>query len=411
MSNNFTNIKGSAGVVAKAAAKMLHDELVFCNAISKANESDYDGKNGYSAGDTIYVNKPARFVPQTTFDITSSMQDIVEERVPLVLDTISTVGVNINSLEFATVIQLKSCLERVVKPAVQSIAQDVESRFLIKAMNAVANTVGTAGVTTFDTDTVLAAREKMSKYLAPKDDNRYLLFDSTSMRSAVNARKGLFNNQEALAKSFKSGALGYADGYAWMENELVPVHTRGTATGAITVTTTVSTEGAATIALTGTGSQTLLLGDVFTIGSVFAVHPITKKVYPFLQQFVVTANNTASSGSYTGVAISPAIYTSASKGLQNVDSFPQSGATVTLVGAASTAYTQNMFFHKNAFRMVSAPLIIPKAVEWAVQETYQGVSVSIIRAFDVLQRRMITRVDFLGGLLAERPEWAVRGTS
>lgn len=411
MSNNFTNIKGSAGVVAKAAAKMLHDELVFCNAISKANESDYDGKNGYSAGDTIYVNKPARFVPQTTFDITSSMQDIVEERVPLVLDTISTVGVNINSLEFATVIQLKSCLERVVKPAVQSIAQDVESRFLIKAMNAVANTVGTAGVTTFDTDTVLAAREKMSKYLAPKDDNRYLLFDSTSMRSAVNARKGLFNNQEALAKSFKSGALGYADGYAWMENELVPVHTRGTATGAITVTTTVSTEGAATIALTGTGSQTLLLGDVFTIGSVFAVHPITKKVYPFLQQFVVTANNTASSGSYTGVAISPAIYTSASKGLQNVDSFPQSGATVTLVGAASTANTQNMFFHKNAFRMVSAPLIIPKAVEWAVQETYQGVSVSIIRAFDVLQRRMITRVDFLGGLLAERPEWAVRGTS
>lgn len=408
MANNFVTIKSAPGIVAKAAAKMLHDELVFCRNINKANAEDYDGKNGYSAGDTIYISKPARFIPQTTFDITSSMQDIVEEKVPLALNTISTIGVNINSLEFATVIQLKSCLERVVKPAVESIAQNVESRFLTAAKNATYNTVGIAGSTVFDTDTVLSAREKLSKYLAPKDKNRALLFDSTSMRGAVNARKGEFNDQEELAKAFKSGALGRADGFKWFENELLPTHTRGTATGTITVTTT-SSEGDSTIALTGTGSQTLVIGDVFTVGSVFAVHPITKKVYTFLQQFVVQNNVTASSGAFTGVQIIPSIYTATSNGLQNVNSLPQSGAAVTLMGAASTGYTQNMFFHKNAFRMVSVPLIVPKAVEWAVQETYQGVSVAIIRAFDVLQRRMITRMDFLGGFVADRPEWAARG--
>jgi hypothetical protein len=181
----------------------------------------------------------------------------------------------------------------------------------------------------------------------------------------------------------------------------------------MTVTTTVSGEGTSTIAITGTGSQTLVKGDVLTFGTaggsgVYAVHPITKKVYPFLQQFVVQALNTASGGAYTGVSVSPAFYTSASKGLQNISQFPQSGMTVTILGSASTGYTQNLAFHKNAFRMVSVPLVMPKAVEFAAQETYQGITVAIIRAFDPLLRRMITRMDFLGGITADRPEWACR---
>jgi coat protein Gp5 len=413
MSNLFNTNKSAPGIIAKAAAKMLADELQFCKSVAKADEKDYDGKNGYSAGDTIYISKPARFVPQTAFDITSTIQDITEGKVPLVLDTISTVGLQVNSLEFATTIQLKSLLERVIKPAVSSIAQNVESRFLIKAVNAVANTVGTAGATVFDPDTVLSAREKINKFMAPMDDERRLLFDSTAMRSAVNARKGLFQQSDAIAKQYKTGAVGRSDGFLWLENQLVPTHTRGTATGTITVTTT-STEGDTTIALTGTGSQTLVVGDVFTISSVYAVHPITKTVYPFLMQFVVTANNTASSGTYTAVAIQTAngdaIY-AGSNGLQNVSALPQSGATATLIGSASTGYTQNLVFHKNAFRMVSVPLVMPKAVEFAVQETYEGITVAIIRSFDVLQRRMITRMDFLGGLVADRPEWACKITA
>lgn len=415
MANGFNTIKNGPGIFAKATAKMLSDELQFCASIAKADEKDYEGVNGYSAGDTIYISKPARYIAQQTFDVTSTLQDSTEGKVPLVLDTISTVGVQVNSLEFATVIQLKSCLQRIVKPAVQAIAQDVEQRFLVKAKNAVANLVGTFGANVFDTDAILAAREKASKFLCPKDKERYFLFDSTAGRSAVNARKGLFNDQEELSAAFKSGAIGRADGYAWLENELLPTHTRGTATGAITVTTTLAAEGATTINLTGTGAQTLVVGDVFTISGVNAVHPITKKVYPFLMQFVVTALNTASGGAYTGVAFTcndgAGVYTVTSKGLQNIDVMPQSGATVTLVGAASQSATQNLAYHKNAFRMVSVPLVMPTAVEWAVQETYQGITVAIIRAFDVLQRRMITRMDFLGGLTSDRPEWAVRVTA
>lgn len=414
MANVFNNIKGAGGIVAKATAKMLHDELMFLSSIEKADEKDYDGKNGYSAGDTIYISQNARFKPQNTFDITSTIQDSVEEKVPLTLDVISTIGLQVNTLELATVVQLKTLLQRTIKPAVQAIAQDVESQMLTKAINAVANSVGSAGSTVFDTDTILSAKEKMNKFLCPKDNMRYFLHNSTAGRSAVNARKGLFNDQEALGKQYKQGVVGRADGYAWLENELLPLHTRGTATGTITVTNT-SSEGDATIALTGTGSQTLKKGDVFTVANVFAVHPIQKFAYQDLAQFVVLADNTASGGAYTNVSVAlmngKAMYTATSKGLQNIDSLPQSGAAVTLVGNASSALIQNLAFHKNAFRMVSVPLVMPEAVEFAYQETYQGITVAIVRAFDILQRRMVTRLDFLGGICAERPEWACRLTA
>lgn len=407
MANTFNTVKGAPGIVAKATAKMLADNLYFCKSVAQADESDYNGKNGYSAGDTIYISKPARFIAQQAFDITSTVQNITEEKVALVLDTISTVGLAIDSLEFATTIQLKSMLERVIKPAVQTIAHDVESRYLVKAYQATANSVGTPGAGTFDTDAILSAREKMNKFLAPKDDDRFFLHESTSGRLATGARKGLFQSSAEIAKQYKQGLVGQADGYNWLENELLPTHTNGTATGAHTVTTTVSAEGQLTLAITGTGTQTIKKGQILTVAAVQAVHPITKTVYPFLKQFVAAADATAIAGAYT-VTLTEGFYTSASKGLQNIDAFPQSGAVITFVGTASQASIQNLAYHKNAFRIVSVPLVMPKAVEFAVQETYQGVTVSIIRAFDVNLRRMVTRMDYLGGFVADRPEFACR---
>ncbi len=408
MTNTFNNVKAAAGVLAKAAAMALVDELQFTKSVAKADESDYAGKNGYSAGDTIYIPKPARFIPNQAFDATSALLAVTEEKVPLVLDTISSIPVSIDSLEFATTIQLKSLIKRVIKPAVQSIGQDIENRFLLKAKNIVSNQVGTPGSTVFDPDLILSAREKMNKFLCPKDDNRFMLLESTAGRSAVNARKGLFQDAAEVSKQYKNGAVGKSDGFTWLENELLATHTNGTqvVSGSATMSGTAA-EGATTFGITGTSGGTLTAGTKFTVAGVYAVHPITKTVYPFLQQFTVTALNTAVSTAYTGVAISPAPYTSSSLGLQNVNRIPTSGDAITIVsGALSTTYQTGLAFHKNAFRMVSAPLVMPTAVEFAAQESYEGINVAIVRAFDVYKRTMVTRLDVLCGLTADRPEWA-----
>lgn len=413
MTNTFNTNKNAPGIVAKAAAKMLADELQFTKSIAKADPSDYAGKNGYSAGDTLYVSKPARFVPQTTFDITSTQQDIIEEKVALPLDIISTVGVNVDSLEFATEIELASLAKRVIQPAVSCIAQDVEKRMLLKATQSVANLVGTAGSTVFDTDTVLSARERMNKYLCPKDDNRFVLFDSAAGRSAVNARKGLFQSSNAIAEQYKMGAVGVADGFKWLENELIYNHTNGADVAvAVEATVLAPATGATQLGVDGvTSGATIEKGSVFTIANVYAVHPITKETLSHLQQFVVTADVTETAGNSVTMSISPTIYSSASGSLQNVSALPADEAAVTFVGSASTAYLQNLAFHKNAFRMVSVPLIMPSKAEFAAQETVDGITVAIIRDFDIKTRKMITRLDFLGGLCADRPEWACRITS
>lgn len=410
MANTFNNIKDAPGIIAKAAAQTLKDNLVFCNTIDKADASDFDGKNGYKAGDTIYTSKPARYVPQTGFDITSSIQDSVEEKAALTLDTISTVGMEIDSFEFATEVQLKDTIKRFVIPAAESIAQNVENRFLSAATDAVYNSVGTAGTNSFDVSDVLAGRTKLNQSLCPQG-NRHFLLNSASGAKAVDARKGLFQSSTEINKQYLEGMVGRADGFDWYENELINVHTNGNDVTGVAIDDTPA-EGDSSLNMDGftTTTGTITKGTVFTIAGVNKVHPITKVDLGVLQQFVVTADGTADGSGDIEVSFSPALY-AGSDGLQNVTALPSNDDAITIVGSASTSYAQNLQYHKNAFKMVSVPLIMPTNAEVAAQETVDGITVAVIRDFDVLQRRMITRLDFLGGLSAVRPEWAARVTA
>lgn len=402
MTNTFNNIKDAPGIIAKAAAQTLKDNLVFCNTIDKADASDFDGKNGYKSGDTIYTSKPARYIPQSTFDITSSIQDSVEGKAALTLDTISTVGMEIDSFEFATDVQLKDVIKRFVMPAAEAIAQDVERRFLEKATDATYNSTGTAGSTAFTVANVLAGRTLLNQNLAPRGDRSFLL-NSQSGAAAVDARKGLFQSSTEINKQYLDGMVGRADGFDWYENELINVHTTGSDVTGIAINDASVAEGASTLTVDGASSAPTV-GSVFTIAGVYSVHPTTKQVQGRLQQFVVTSATT------TVLGISPSLY-AGSNGLKNVSALPADDAALVFVGSASTAYAQNLQYHENAFKMVSVPLIMPRNAEVAAQETVDGITVAVVRDFDVLERRMVTRLDFLGGLSAVRPEWACRVTA
>lgn len=402
MANTLNNIKDAGGIIAKAAAQTLKDNMVFCGTIDQADASDYDGKNGYKAGDTIYTSIPARYVPQTTFDITSSIQDSVEEKAALALDTISTVGIEADTTEFATEVDLKNYIKRFVVPAAESIAQDVESRFLTKATDATYNSTGTAGSNAFTVADVLAGRTKLNQNLAPRGDRSFLL-DSASGAAAVDARKGLFQSSENIKGQYLEGMVGRADGFDWYENELISTHANGSDVTGIAVNDAAVAEGASTLTIDGAAAA-VTVGSVFTIAGVYMVHPITKTVTSVLQQFVATTSST------TSIGISPSLY-AASGGLQNVDALPADDAALVFVGAATTAFAQSLQYHKSAFKMASVPLIMPTKAEFAAQETVDGITVAIVRDWDILKRRMVTRLDFLGGLSPVRREWANRVTA
>jgi hypothetical protein len=409
MVNKPNTLKDAPGVVAALAAKMLADKTQFCKSIDKADKSDFDGKNGYNAGDTITVSKNARFISGETADITSAIQDVKEEKVPITLSERRVTGIALTSSEIATDLALKSWAKRILEPAVSEMAQKIEASFLEKAVDSTYNAVGTPGSTTYDTALVLSANQKINEFACPDYDNRNILLDPAAASSAVNARKGLFQSSEEISKQYKKGMMGIADGFTFLQNNLLPVHTNGNDV-TFEVRTTVTAEGATTLVVEGltTTTGTVTKGTVFTIAGVNAVHPITKQDLGFLQQFSVQEDATADGSGYASLTVEPAMYTSASKGLQNITAFPADGATITPIGAASTGYKQNLAFHKSAFRMVSVPLVTPGGVDMAAQRTVDGMTIRVIRDYDILTDKLIMRLDFLGGMAAIRREWATR---
>jgi hypothetical protein len=415
MPNNINTNKAAPGIIAKLAAGMLEDQLQFCKSIDKADETDFAGKNGYNAGDTIYVSKPARFIPGTSADVTSVIQDVVEEKVALPLDIRYVVPVALTSAEIATDLSLKSWANRVLKPAVSSMAQYIEKAMLNKAINYTSNCVGTAGSTVFDTDTMLSADQKLQEFLAPMSDNKFALLSPAATRSAVNARKGLFQSSEEISKQYKNGTIGQADGFSYLRNNLLKSLTLGVDVSGMAVEASVVaiSNGMSTLGVDGvTSGATIKAGSVFTLAGVNAVHPITKADLGYLQQFVVTADVTETSGNSVTLAISPSIYYTNTDPRQNVSAAPvDETSTLTFIGSASTTYTQNLAYASSAFRMASVPLVLPDGLDMAAQETYKGFTVRVVRDYDILTDKLIMRLDFLGGLAPVRPEWACRITA
>jgi hypothetical protein len=408
MSNTINNVKDVGTVIAKAAAAMLADKTQFIKSIDKEPASSFGQVNGYNVGDTININKPARFIPSSTADITSTIQDVKEEKVSLALDIRSIVPIALTSAEIQNTLALKDWMTRVLDPAVSAIAQGVESTCLTRAKNGFANFVGTAGSTVFDTATMLSARSAVMRDLAPQNGKLYALLDSPSMASAVNARKGLFQSSSAIADQYKEGYVGQADGFTYLENNLVPRHANG-ADVAFAVEASVVTiaNGMSTIGVDGvTTSAVIKAGTKFTIPTCYKVHPITKATLPELQVFTVTADASENGSNQATLTISPAIYYTSTDPRQNVSAAPVDEDAITvLTGSASTTYTHNLFYHKQSCRFASVPLVKPDGLDMVGQETVDGMTIRVLRDYDILTDKLIMRLDFLGGFAVVREGW------
>jgi len=172
------------------------------------------------------------------------------------------------------------------------------------------------------------------------------------------------------------------------------------------VKTTITSEGASSIVLTqGSVTTTIKAGDVFTVADCYAVNPQTRESTGSLFQFVALADATAVAGDWT-VTVSP-IYSSATA-LATVTALPVSGKTVTFLGAASSQYAQNLVYHKDAITFATADLLLPQGVDMAARSVHNGISLRVVRQYDINNDRMPCRVDVLYGFSTIRPQMACR---
>jgi hypothetical protein len=98
----------------------------------------------------------------------------------------------------------------------------------------------------------------------------------------------------------------------------------------------------------------------------------------------------------------------ADQALATINAFPQDGAAVTFIGAASTQYAQNLIYHKDAITFATADLLMPQGVDMASRQVHNGVSMRIVRQYDINNDRMPCRIDVLYGYSTIRPQMGVR---
>jgi hypothetical protein len=78
------------------------------------------------------------------------------------------------------------------------------------------------------------------------------------------------------------------------------------------------------------------------------------------------------------------------------------------MGAVSGVYPQNLIFHENAITLATADLLMPQGVDMASRQVHNGISMRIVRQYDINNDRMPCRIDVLYGIKVLRPELAVR---
>ena len=390
-------------MITRKSLEILENNLVISRNVNRQYDNSF-AVEGAKIGSTLRIRLPDRAL--VTDGAALQVQDDNEQFTTLTVSTQKHIGVNFTSAELT--MQLDDFAERVLKPRVSQLASSVDAD-VATAYKGIYNSVGTPGSTPSTSLVLLQAQQKLNEFATPMSP-RYATVNPAANAGLVEGLKGLFNPTGTISRQFKNGMMG--EGVLGLDeinmSQSIVQHTTGVTPTAPIVATTVSTQGATSLDISFTsGSPTFKIGDIFTIAGVFAVNPQTRQTTGSLQQFVVTADVNVSSTTTATLSVQPPMFTSANA-LATISAFPAANAVLTFLGGSATAYPQNLIYHKDAITLATADLLLPQGVDMASRQVHNGISLRIVRQYDINNDRMPCRIDVLYGFNAVRPVTAVR---
>jgi hypothetical protein len=399
MSNSILTID----MITRKALEILENNLVITRNVNRQYDDSF-AVEGAKIGSTLRIRLPDRAL--VTDGAALQVQDDNEQFTTLTVSSQKHIGVNFTSAELT--MQLDDFAERVLKPRISQLASSVDAD-VANAFKYIGNSVGTPGTTPATSLVLLQAQQKLNENAAVMSP-RYATVNPAANAGLVEGLKGLFNPTDVISRQFKNGMMGEnVLGFEEVNmSQSIKQFTTGsrTATGG-TTSAAVTTEGATTIAITGAGANaTIKIGDVFTVADCYAVNPQTRESTGSLFQFVAAADVTLN-GSGAGNVTVAAMY-SASNALATVDVLPQTSKAVVFIGTASTAYPQNLIYHKDAITFATADLLLPQGVDMAARAVHNGISLRVVRQYDINNDRLPCRIDVLYGYSTIRPQMGVR---
>ena len=395
-------------MITRRALAILRNNLKVASQINREYDSQFS-QSGGKIGATLNVRVPARFVVQNGPAVTP--QDYIETSTPLTIQWQPVVPVQFSSAERA--LSLDDYSQRVLEPAIAALANDLD-RKVCELYPAIWNSVLIDGSTTDFFAPYVNAGALLDENATPRDRFRSVVVGPRQQAAVVTNLKGLFQSSEQIANQYENGTMGHAAGWRWSMDQNLVAHTTGSRGG--TPVVNVAGQTGATLntrGWTAAAAPRLKKGDVFTIGAaatgVYSVNPQSHQSTGQLQQFVVTADVSSDAAGLAAVPIQPSI-TLAPNPFQTVTTSPADGATINLLGTASTAYVQGLAFHRDAFTLATVDLDLPTQSAEASRATdpQLGVSLRITRQWEARSDQWITRVELLHGESVPRPEWACR---
>lgn len=384
--------------VTREALRILHQKLNFVGNIKR----DYDdsfAKSGAKIGDSLKIRLPNQYTVRT--GATLSAQDTSEISTTLQVATQKGVDLNFTSVDLT--MSLDDFSKRILDPAMSVLAANIEADALSMMLDVYQSVSNIGSAITFGK--LMSSRKVLNDALAPMDNNRSILLNTQDNVDLVDGLKGLFQDSAAIKEQYREGSMGRTGGFDFYENTLIANQATGTSAAATgyTVNGAVTVNGSTAVTLAA-GANTFKKGDVITFVGCNRVHPETKADTGVLQQFVVTADYAGGAGS---LSFAPAIYTSG--GRQNVVAAGiANGVAVAKIGGASAIYKPSLAFHKDAFAFATADLVMPQGVDFASRQVLDGISMRIVRQYDINNDKFPCRLDVLYGYKTIRPELACR---
>ena len=389
-----SNVLTSSTIISKEALRMLENQLGMSKMVSRDWENEFA-----KDGETLGIRKPNVF--RATKDRARSNSALAETTVTLTVATQVHVSFEWSTKEMTDTIDRIS--ERYIKPAMSAIANtiDVDLYALYKDVH---NQVGTPGTAPSGYDVYADARRRLNEEAIPLSD-RFVVVNPKGEAETMKGLKGLLNDK-LINDIVVQGSMGSIAGFDLSMAQNVQTHTTGYfTTGATPLVDGASQTGDTLLSKGWGGSNDLHEGDIFTVAGVYAVNPKTGASTGELRQFVVTAqiDDTVAA---IDIPIYPSIVTSGA--YQTCSVSPDNEAGITMVGTESTEYPINLAFHKDAFTLAIRPLEIPSSCVWGARESYNGLSVRAIKAYDVDEDKEVLRFDVLYGTLTQNPSFATR---
>lgn len=401
----MANVTLTADIIAKAAVMQLDNNLVMAKQVFRGYEEEFSKNiNGYEVGSSISVKRPMDFTVRD--GAVMNVQDTTEGKFTLSVDKRKGIDFEFTSQDLT--LNIKELSERVIKPAMIQLANQVDADLMAEYKN-VSKWVGTPGETINSNQDFSKGPESLDNASVPQD-RRCAVLAPADHWGLVGAQTALLNNA-LVGEAYKKGSLGEIGGVDTFMTQNIPTHTVGSDVTTVTVNQSIVTGTTTYAATKDTDQQTMTIaggtlnaGDVFTIADVNDVNAVTKADLGFLKQFTVVSYS-----SNTLVFSPAAIWTGAHQTVA-VASGTTDLNTNALVfkGTASTGYRQNMMFCKDAFALVSVPLVAPPGAVDVSRQSYKGTNVRVIPVYDGTNDVSKWRLDILYGVKTIDQRQAVR---